>query len=113
MNVCRRGEEEEEEEEAGERNLKEVIGMAMIEASQGGPKMQKMDKYASEDVGGSSFSLEHEKRGKLTIWESAKPFVFGGLAGMLATSIIQPMDFFKAIFFFPSILSKCGITAIK
>ena len=86
--------------------------MAMIEASQGGPKMQKMDKYASEDVGGSSFSLKHENRGKLTIWESAKPFVFGGLAGMLATSIIQPMDFFKAICF-PSILSKCGITAIK
>lgn len=87
--------------------------MAMIEASQGGPKMQKMDKYASEDVGGSSFSLKPQNRGKLTIWESAKPFVFGGLAGMLATSIIQPMDFFKAIFFFPSILSKCGITAIK
>lgn len=87
--------------------------MAMIEASQGGPKVQSMDKYASEDGGGSSFSLKHEKRGKLTIWESAKPFVFGGLAGMLATSIIQPMDFFKAIFFFPSILSKCGITAIK
>jgi hypothetical protein len=31
------------------------------------------------------------------IWESAKPFVFGGIAGMLSTSIIQPLDFFKVL----------------
>lgn len=90
--------------------VKEIVGiMAMIEASQGGPKMQKLNKYASEDVGGPSFSLKQQNRGRVSIWESAKPFVFGGLAGMLATSIIQPMDFFKVIF--PIDLSKCGITA--
>ena len=30
-----------------------------------------------------------------SVWEAAKPFVFGGMAGMMATSMIQPLDFFK------------------
>ena len=37
-----------------------------------------------------------------SVWESAKPFVFGGMAGMMATSIIQPLDFFKVQILEPS-----------
>lgn len=39
--------------------------------------------------------MEEKQINGRKVWESAKPFVFGGLAGMMATSIIQPLDFFK------------------
>jgi len=30
-----------------------------------------------------------------TVWKSVKPFVNGGLSGMLATCVIQPIDMVK------------------
>ena len=30
-----------------------------------------------------------------TLWELACPFVFGGISGCTATSVIQPMDTLK------------------
>lgn len=30
-----------------------------------------------------------------TVWATARPFVNGGLSGMMATSIIQPIDMVK------------------
>ena len=30
-----------------------------------------------------------------TAWDHAEPFVLGGLSGMFATAIIQPMDMVK------------------
>jgi len=30
-----------------------------------------------------------------TVWKTFEPFLFGGMAGMMATSIIQPIDFVK------------------
>ena len=38
-----------------------------------------------------------EQKSGQSVWESVKPFVFGGMAGMMATSIIQPLDFFKVV----------------
>lgn len=42
-----------------------------------------------------AFESPLKQRDGRSVWEPAKPFVFGGMAGMMATSIIQPLDFFK------------------
>ena len=39
--------------------------------------------------------LPEPKKAAKTVWQTAKPFVNGGLSGMAATCIIQPIDMVK------------------
>ena len=39
--------------------------------------------------------LPEPKKAAKTAWQTAKPFVNGGLSGMLATCLIQPIDMVK------------------
>ncbi|KAK7267623.1 hypothetical protein RIF29_20301 [Crotalaria pallida] len=36
-----------------------------------------------------------EKKPKVGVWPTVKPFVNGGVSGMLATCVIQPIDMIK------------------
>ena len=40
-------------------------------------------------------TLPEPKKAAKTAWQTAKPFVNGGLSGMAATCIIQPIDMVK------------------
>ncbi|OIW19228.1 hypothetical protein TanjilG_20353 [Lupinus angustifolius] len=39
--------------------------------------------------------MGEEKKTKVAVWPTIKPFVNGGVSGMLATSVIQPIDMIK------------------
>jgi len=46
-----------------------------------------------------------ESVGKSPVWKSAKPFANGGMAGMAATCVIQPIDIIKASLALASLVS--------
>ena len=58
-------------------------------------KIEEHGLRIEDDIEGPLAQNREKFLGGRKVWESAKPFVFGGVAGMMATSIIQPLDFFK------------------
>ena len=53
--------------------------------------------YRSKEVGALHFANMSEKKPLNPVWTAVKPFLNGGLAGMGATCVIQPVDMVKVL----------------